>query len=125
MKLDTRTHTTVLVFAVFNIAWGTMLFFYHPRVPYTVISNVIPQIVWAFIFSISGALLLWGGIRHHLRVAYVFMIIGLFVKSLWEVGLLLRLQDGGTPPLVLLWGLAFSLQFFAVMYFREAPRDRT
>lgn len=124
MKLDTRTRTTVLVFAAFNIAWGIMLFFCHPRVPYTVISDVIPQAAWAVIFSISGALLLWGGIRHHLRTAYVFMIAGLFIKCLWEVGLLFRLQDGGTPPLVLLWGLAFSLQFFSVMYFKETPDER-
>lgn len=119
MKLDPRTRASVLSFAVFNIAWGVMLFFYHPKIPYTVISDIIPQLVWALIFTISGVLLLWGGVRQRCGIAYYMMITGLFVKCMWEVGLLFRLQDGGTPPLVLLWGLAFSLQFFSVMYFKE------
>lgn len=124
MKLDSRTRTTVLVFATFNLAWGIMLYFYYPKIPYTVISNLIPQIVWALVFSLSGLLMLYGGIRQHCKVSYYMMISGLFVKSLWEVGLLFRLQEGGTAPLVLLWGLAFSLQFFSVLYFREEPDVR-
>lgn len=119
MKLDPRTRATVLTFAIFNIAWGVMLFFYYPRIPYTVISDYIPQVVWAVIFTISGLLLLYGGIRQRCGVAYYMMITGLFVKSLWEVGLLFRIQDGGTAPLILLWGLASSLQFFSVMFFRS------
>lgn len=123
MKLDPRTRATVLCFAVFNIAWGVMLFFYSPRISYTVISHLIPQVVWGVIFLISGLLLLYGGVRQKTGLAYYLMIIGLFIKCMWEVGLLFRLQDGGTPPLVLLWGLAFSLQFFSVMYFKEVPHE--
>lgn len=125
MKLDPRTRATVLTFAMFNIAWGVMLFFYYPRIPYTVISHYIPQIVWAVLFLLSGLLLLAGGLKQYCKLAYVLMIIGLFTKSLWEVGLLFRLREGGTAPLVLLWGLAFSLQFFAVLFFKEAPDERT
>lgn len=125
MKLDPRTRATVLTFALFNVAWGVMLFFYYPRIPYTVISDYIPQVVWAVLFLVSGLLLFVGGAKQYSKLAYVFMITGLFVKSLWEVGLLFRLQQGGTAPLVLLWGLAFSLQFFAVLFFKETPDDRT
>lgn len=120
MKLDPRIRASVLSFAVFNLAWGVMLFFYHPSIPYTVISHIIPQLVWAVIFFLTGILLFYGGLRHRTGLSYYMMIAGLFVKCMWEVGLLFRLQDGGTPPLVLLWGLAFSLQFFSVMYFKEA-----
>lgn len=125
MKLDMRTRATVLVFAVFNLAWGIMLFFYYPDIPYVVISHIIPQAVWAAIFSLSGLLLLYGGIKQHCWIAYYLMIVGLFVKTLWEVGLLFRLSDGGTPPLVLLWGLAFSLQFFSVLFFKEIPDEHS
>lgn len=125
MRLDPRTRATVLSFAVFNIAWGIMLFFYYPNIPYTVISDVIPQSAWALVFFLSGVLLLYGGVRQRIGISYYMMIAGLFIKGIWEGGLLFRLQEGGTPPLVLLWGLAFSLQFFSLLYFKEFPYDHT
>lgn len=124
MKIHNIIRAFVLIFGGFNLIWGTMLFFYYPKIPYTVISNIIPQALWAITFLTSGVLMFYSAIKQKVNLAYAMMLVGLFIKSVWEVGLLLRLNFGGTPPLIILWGLAFCIQFATVIYFKEIPDER-
>src|SRR3982750_2865038 len=117
MKLSPWIHMTLIGFGVFNLIIGTTLFFYYPKVPFTVISPVIPQFVWASIFLVSGIVMLVGLAKHYYKLLRYLMIFGLFLKMMWEIGLLFRILDGGTIFAVELWGMIMYLQLLGVVFF--------
>lgn len=119
VKLLSHTRAFVIVFGVFNLIWGITLFFYYPNVPLTIVSPLIAQPIWAISFLLSGLLMLYGGIRQRPELSRWMMITGLFMKGMWEVGLGLRLNQGGGVALMEVWGALAGLQFFTLYYFRS------
>lgn len=108
-------------FAVFNVVIGITLFFYYPKTAFVIVSPSIPQPLWAIVFLLSGMALFYGLAKINLVFLRYMMILGLFIKAMWEVGLLFRLNRGGGVLSVELWGMIAYLQFIAVIYFN--PRD--
>lgn len=121
MKLNSWIRRTLEGFGVFNLAIGITLFFWHPVIPFTVISPIIKQTVWAGIFLASGLFMFFGLLTNRLKLLRYLMIFGLFIKMAWEIGLLIRIRDGGTAFLVELWGMIAYLQLLGVIYFN--PED--
>lgn len=118
MKLKIWLHI-VAGFAVFNLAFGTTLFFYYPKVPFVTISPIIPQAVWACTFLLSGVIMTYGVLDKNIRLLWYLMLVGLFVKSSWEVGLLFRVFDGGAIIWTEMWGFLFYIQLLSVVYFNR------
>lgn len=58
-------------------------------------------------------------IEKRIASLWYMMIFGLFIKAMWEVGLLLRTLNGGTLFTAELWGLIFYLQLLGVIYFNR------
>lgn len=125
MKLNPWIHHTLLGFAVFNVGIGLTLFFWYPRIPLTVVSPTIPQSAWGIVFLISGLVMLFGLFRNSLRLLRFMMILGLFVKIMWEIGLLFRIREGGALFLVELWAMIAYLQFLGVIYFSPEHHDHS
>lgn len=123
MKLNPWIHNTLIGFGVFNIAIGITLFFWYPLVPLTIISPLIRQSIWATIFLLSGLVTLFGLLTNKFRLLRTMMIIGLFIKGLWEIGLLFRIRNGGTIYLAELWGMIAYLQLLGVIYFRPEVQN--
>lgn len=122
MKLNPWIHHTLLGFGIFNLGIGITLFFYYPRIPFTVISSTIPQPLWAIIFLVSGLVMFWGLLTHHYKLLRWLMVFGLFVKLMWEMGLIFRLSEGGAIFAVELWGMIAYMQLLGVIYFNpEVP----
>lgn len=116
MRIKTWLHL-VSGFAVFNTAIGVTLFFYYPKVPFSVISPLIPQAVWAGIFLATGLVMSFAVLKKKYRLLWHMMIVGLFIKTMWEIGLLLRIPNGGTLFTAEIWGLIFYIQFWGVTHF--------
>src|SRR5579872_4583907 len=117
MKLNPWIHHTLVGFGVFNSLLGVTLFFWYPRVPFDIISPLIPQALWATVFVLTGLLMLYGLYIRSLRLLRDMMIFGLFIKFMWEIGLLFRLDKNGGILSVELWGMIAYLQLLAVVYF--------
>lgn len=118
MKLNAWIHHTLIGFGIFNIMIGLTLFFWYPQVQLTVVSPFIPQGVWGTVFLISGLVILWGLYIHNLKLLWYTMVFGLFIKAMWEIGLVFRLNNGGTPLVPEVWGMLAYLQFLAVIFFK-------
>lgn len=108
---------TLQGFTVFNLVIGTTLFFYYPKVAFSVISPSIPQPIWASIFLLSGVLMAYGLFMSHYRFLRYMMVFGLFLKVMWEIGLLFRLSNGAGVLSVELWGMIAYFQLLGVVYF--------
>lgn len=117
MKLNPWIARTLQGFTVFNLAIGVTLFFYYPKVAFTVISAGIPQPLWASIFMASGLIMAYGLLTHKYHFLRHMMVFGLFLKTLWEIGLLFRLSNGAGILSVELWGMIAYLQLLGVIYF--------
>lgn len=117
IKLNPWVHRTVEGFGVFNLVIGTTLLFYYPKTPFAIVSPSIPQPLWATVFLSSGILIFYGLFKMNLYFLRYMMIFGLFLKVMWEIGLLYRLTNGGGVISVELWGMIAYLQFLAVIYF--------
>jgi len=126
MKLNPWIHYTLVGFATFNVVLGTTLFFYYPPIALTVVSPSIPQPLWASIFLASGLLMFYGLYARLPRLLRYMMIFGLFMKTMWEIGLLFRLGNGGGVIAVELWGMIAYMQLLGVVYFNPGVHyDRT
>ena len=123
MSLTRWIQHTLVGFGLFNIVIGVTLLFYYPKVPFTVISPLIPQVLWALIFIMSGIITLVAMLRRVYWVAYYMMIIGLFIKVMWEIGFAFRILNGGTVFSVELWGMIAYFQFLGVIYFNPVAHD--
>lgn len=117
MKLNPWVIRTLQGFTVFNLVIGTTLFFYYPKIAFSVISSSIPQQIWAIIFLASGVIMAYGLFAKRYRFLRYMMVFGLFLKMCWEIGLLLRLTNGGGVLSVELWGMIAYLQLLGVIYF--------
>lgn len=117
MRLNPWVLRTLQGFMVFNLVIGTTLFFYYPKVAFSVISPSIPQPLWASIFLLSGVLMAYGLFKKHFVFLRYMMIFGLFLKVMWEIGLLFRLSNGAGVLSVELWGMIAYFQFLGVIYF--------
>lgn len=117
MRLNPWVLRTLQGFMVFNLVIGTTLFFYYPKVAFSVISPSIPQPLWASIFLLSGLLMGYGWFKKHYLFLRYLMIFGLFLKTAWEIGLIVRLSDGGGVVSVELWGMIAYFQLLGVIYF--------
>ena len=117
LKLHPWIHYILLGFGVFNLMIGITLFFWYPKVPLSVVSPLIPQDVWASIFLLSGLVFMFGLLRGLLPLLRSMMVFGLFIKIMWEIGLLFRLHDGTGILSVELWGMIAYLQLLAVVFF--------
>lgn len=117
MKLNPWVQRTLQGFTVFNMVIGTTLFFYYPKTPFSVISPSIPQPLWACVFLLSGVLMAYGLFMNRYRFLRYMMIFGLFLKVMWEIGLLFRLSNGAGVLSVELWGMIAYFQLLGVVYF--------
>lgn len=117
MKLNPWIHHTLVGFGVFNLAIGLTLFFWYPKIPLTVVSPTIPQDAWGIVFLLSGLIMFLGLFRNDYRLLRYMMVFGLFLKLMWEIGLLFRIREGGALFLVELWGMIAYLQLLGVIYF--------
>lgn len=121
MRLNPWIHHTLVGFGVFNLLIGTTLLFWYPKVPLSIVSSIIPQSLWASVFILSGLTMLYGLYTHNLRLLRYLMVFGLFLKLMWEIGLLFRLGSSGGILSVELWGMIAYLQLLGVIYF--SPRQ--
>lgn len=117
MRLNPWVLRTLQGFMVFNLVIGATLFFYYPKVAFSVISPSIPQPLWASIFLLSGVLMAYGLFKKHFVFLRYMMIFGLFLKVMWEIGLLFRLSNGAGVLSVELWGMIAYFQLLGVIYF--------
>lgn len=117
MKLNPWVHHTLEGFGVFNLLIGTTLYFYYPKNALTVVSSSIPQPLWASVFLTSGVLIFYGLWKMNLEFLRYMLIFGLFLKIMWEIGLIVRLSNGGGIISAELWGMIAYLQLLAVIYF--------
>lgn len=124
MKLNPWIHYNLLGFGIFNCVMGIILFFYYPSIPLTVISSSIPQIVWALLFIGSGIVTLIGIRSKWLYTLRYVMSFNLFVKMMWEVGLLLRIAQGGNLFIASLWAMVAFEQFLVVIFFNPIHYER-
>lgn len=118
MKLPHWITGSLWAFGIFNTVIGLYLFTYSPRVALTIISPLIPQYTWATIFLVTGVLIFIGLYKKYFRFLYTLMVAGLFIKLMWETGLILRIQFGGTLFTAILWGMIAFWQILVVKYFR-------
>lgn len=107
----------ITAFTAFNIIIGITLFFYYPRIPLTVVSPTIPQGLWATIFLLSGLLTGYGIIKKHFKLLWTLMMLGVFVKSMWEIGFIIRYFAGGSLLQTEIWGLLSWVQILLVIHF--------
>lgn len=117
MRLNPWVLRTLEGFTVFNLGIGVTLFFYYPKIAFEVISPSIPQPFWATIFLLSGFIMAYGLFSRKYILLRQMMIFGLFLKTMWEIGLLFRLAHGAGVLSVELWGMIAYLQLLGVIYF--------
>lgn len=59
----------------------------------------------------------YGLFMSHYRFLRYMMVFGLFLKVMWEIGLLFRLSNGAGVLSVELWGMIAYFQLLGVVYF--------
>jgi hypothetical protein len=108
------------VFGIINILLGLSLFHYSKVGPvpgFVTVQGPLTFLFWAWAFVLLGGIGIillflnwWEAIRFTL-------IIGLFIKLLWAIGLVYRLFMGGSPFLTILWLMLATIQGLTYVYF--------
>lgn len=108
-------------YAVVNIAIGIGLYYLFSTSLPIAVANILPYRAWGVVFAFLGLATMYALITNNWNLTRRLQLGGLFIKSIWEIALILRFIDAPQTIIVALVWLFFAY-IQAVLYIFFFPR---
>lgn len=102
-------------FGIFSMLLGLGLFFYKSKLSLLTINSIITTQVWGATFFIVGAIMIYALFSKKNVLMRQLMLVSLFLKSAWEIALLIGLKQ--YVYTALMFGFLLFLQALFYVYF--------
>lgn len=86
-------------------------------------NSVLTTTLWAYIFGVLGVIMVYSLLVKKYKILRYSMLIGVFIKMVWLIALLLRIQLGGSLLIVVLWALVTYTQFSLYIFFYSGTNN--
>lgn len=120
--LDILVEQVVWGYTILNFLLFLGFIDYHGSIALFVAGSAFLVKVWAFIFLVTGILMLGGLRRHSLVLLRYSMLLGLFIKATWLIALVIKIAGGSSIIIIALWGLVTYIQLWVYYYFTMESR---
>lgn len=111
------TWTIILGFGILNLVLGWSLMHYPLGTPLAIVSDYTPLQLYGAMFIALGVAMLLNLWRNNWRWLRRLLLIGLLIKTIWLFALVMRLFNGGSAIILVLWMFITHVQAMAYVYF--------
>lgn len=116
-KVSPLVFKIICGFMVVNLLLMAGMFYWEPTIYPVVAPNKTAINLWGAAFGLAGIMAAYGIKHNRWKLLRSTQTLGLFIKSMWLISLILRIGDGGTVLIAVVWGFLFYIQLITVIHF--------